>query len=212
MPSRRQIQDYWKENWQSRWWSQSGLLAYLKLFDAPENMEMLTECLLSEKNSGSDARPEALLRLHSEIFPRKNKKAGQAFWRWVACEWEGFDAIPHELYEDCFLFWAKYWSPNCMNPEDLDAFKSLPNEFTLYRGADEFAPLGLSWTLDRRVAESFSRGHRGSLNQNPVVLEANVTRNAVAFLQTSRQEAEVVLFSLPCDKINYSRARLASAT
>ena len=78
-----------------------------------------------------------------------------------------------------------------------DAVKGLPATMTVYRGQSADASPGLSWTLDRKVAERFARGHRGMKLPNPVVLEITVSRDDVALFITDRDEAEVVLFEAP---------------
>lgn len=65
---------------------------------------------------------------------------------------------------------------------------------TLYRGQDEGAPFGISWSLDRRVAERFAHGaatrqsHRGG-----VVYMGKVPRAAAMGYMVGRNEAEVII-------------------
>jgi hypothetical protein len=50
----------------------------------------------------------------------------------------------------------------------------------------------MSWTLDRKVAEAFARGHR-VLVDDPVVAEAVVEREAVFAVLHERQESELLI-------------------
>ena len=122
---------------------------------------------------------------------------GAIFWRVVAQEWTGFDAIPHAAYAAAFRRHRAAWSPDCMAPADRAAWDALPEVVTLYRGQPSAAPPGLSWTLRREVAEGFARGHRGIPVPSPAILRASVPRDAVAFCSTERDEAEAMLFAPP---------------
>ena len=124
--------------------------------------------------------------------------AGAAFWRWAAGEWSGFDAIDHELYPAAFRRWRGAWSPDCMAPEARAAFDALsPHSIRAFRGQDAIGALGLSWTLNRTVAQQFAHGHRGLLNRTPLVLERVLEKNAIAFAVADRDDAEIVLFAAP---------------
>jgi len=109
---------------------------------------------------------------------------GLAFWEVVIGAWSGFDLIPQQQFE--FLF-TRFEAPLCDVPERL----------TVYRGQNTRKPNGLSWTLDRKVAEGFARGHRSIVNPTPVVLELEVTREQVAFVCHDREESEIVLRLIP---------------
>ena len=77
---------------------------------------------------------------------------------------------------------------------DRHAYNELEEIFTVYRGQDADAPVGLSWTTDRAVAEKFARGHRGLWNERPTVLTGEVCKRDVAAFYTGRKESEVVAF------------------
>lgn len=111
---------------------------------------------------------------------------GKAFWEVMVEAWLTFDLIPHKEFVRLFKRFAT-------SAPSVD----LPESMTVYRGQSADAPKGLSWTLNRAVAESFARGHRGILNRNPVVLELEVTRDQVAMFINDRDEDEVVLKSIP---------------
>ena len=92
---------------------------------------------------------------------------GPAFWQVILRAWTTFDRIPHE------------------------------EPVTVYRGQDDSAPLGLSWTLSWDVAQDFARGHRNIFNPDPVVLALDVWSSEVAFYTNDREEQEVVLLAIP---------------
>ena len=139
------------------------------------------------KFCNSTRRPFAFAEW-AEALPR-SKAAGIEFWNAIEREWPGFDAIPHRLFQRLFFRFEKF-RPASMVP-DIDG------HIKIYRGQDAGAEYGLSWTTDFDVAAGFARGHRGIMNNDPNVIEIQVSAKAVAMLISDRDESEVVLFSLP---------------
>lgn len=111
---------------------------------------------------------------------------GALFWEVVTRAWSGFDAIPHEDFADLFKRFV-----------DTSPSNELPANLTVYRGQDADAPKGLSWTLDRKVAATFARGHRNIRNPSPTIIEMEIEPEHIAFVCKDRDEAEVVLLHLP---------------
>ena len=121
----------------------------------------------------------------------------EVFWRTFHKEWSGFDAIPHEDFADLLEIYRQDWRPEFMPREDLQFYNSLPESVTVFRGQDQDAEIGLSWTLNRDVADGFAKGHRGIVNKSPVILTAEINKLDIASVQTDRNEAEIILFSAP---------------
>lgn len=122
------------------------------------------------------------------------------FWPALHSAWSGFDLIPHRQFARVFKDYKDSWSENHLAPEDASTYKALPDNITVFRGQDATAKVGLSWTLDRKVAEEFARGHRGIFNRNPVVIEAVVSKADIAGVYGERGESEIVLFSATAAK------------
>ena len=150
--------------------------------------------------SESEKRPWVFLELftYDVIIERP-----ETFWRTLHAEWDSFDKIPHCEFECAFEIAMLKWRKSYLRKPDLAFYSSLPNEIEVYRGADANgkSTIGLSWTLDRTVAEGFARGHRGLFNPNPVVLTSAVRKCDVAGAYTDSCESEIVLFSRPVDVI-----------
>jgi hypothetical protein len=92
--------------------------------------------------------------------------------------------------------------------EDAAFFKSLPDKVTVYRGADRSRIRGVSWTIDRKVAEGFALGHRGMKNTEPVIASATIARTEILSAIQERNESEIVI--LPPDEMEittYERQR-----
>jgi hypothetical protein len=78
-----------------------------------------------------------------------------------------------------------------MEPEERDLFRRLPDSFTVYRGYSRFRGEGMSWTLDRRVADWFA--HRRADWGQPRVITGVARRDDVLALLESAGEAEVLV-------------------
>lgn len=73
---------------------------------------------------------------------------------------------------------------------DYPRFKALPNKLKIYRGISGFIRrrTGYSWTLDKKIAEWFARRYEGGK-----LYEAVVYKDNIAWVDTSREENEVVV-------------------
>lgn len=68
-------------------------------------------------------------------------------------------------------------------------------EFTVWRGANKprHAVRGLSWTLDRKVAERFSKRFATPGKDLPTIATARVKRQQIAGYFTGRKEEEIII-------------------
>ncbi len=121
------------------------------------------------------------------------------FWRALHESWSLFDAIPHDEFRELFAIKRKDWKSSLLMPDDLIFYNSLPETFEAYRGTDANAQHkdGLSWTIDREVAEAFAHGHRVLLNKNPIILTATINKRDIVGAYNGRNEHEIVLFDPP---------------
>ena len=108
-----------------------------------------------------------------------------------------------------YLRWGKFLRravasreyDHLMNEEERDAFASLPDRVTVYRGLrpKEYDPnyIGFSWTLSRDVAERFANEFRkarwGDPNSEPVLLKAEIDKEQIVWLIFERDEREAVI-------------------
>ncbi|WP_299850579.1 hypothetical protein [uncultured Roseovarius sp.] len=152
------------------------------LFSGPdrENPDRIWEAMMRVRG-GSAARANFVLHWIEEVG------AAAAFWPIVSRAWSGFDRIPHEE----FAYWFHVYR------RSVPKVEGLPRRMTVYRGQDASAPLGLSWTRSRTVAEAFARGHRIYFNPNPIVHERVITPGKVAFTCDDCEESEIVLIAIP---------------
>jgi hypothetical protein len=134
---------------------------------------------------GSTEKPRTFLEWHED-----NPEVEGVFWPVVQELWSGFDAIDHEGFEDAFDWRMNEWRRG-------PSVSKLPPEMTIYRGQSGDHVAGLSWSLDRGVAERFAQGHRGIRVPAPVLLTATVWREDVCMAHDDRNEFEVVLWTQP---------------
>lgn len=116
-----------------------------------------------------------------------------------------------EVYPDLAEHWRSA-DPDDTDPRALALFKAaraangsvilddpdrpLPagRLISVYRGQDEGAPLGISWTTNIAVAEKFARGAATRQNnRGGIVMATKVPRDRVLAYITGRNEAEVIL-------------------
>lgn len=143
------------------------------------------------RHYGSTDRPAAFATW-AESLPR-TKAAGAAFWRAVAREWSGFDAIDHARFGKLFR--------RCRSSRPISLVEHLPEQIRIFRGQDAGDAFGLAWTTDRSVAQGFAEGHRGIVHDDPWVYEISVSREEVAFCCDDRGEAEIVLLAITMNMI-----------
>lgn len=155
-----------------------------------DNTDEFIEWLYGVQGGGSEQRPHHVLSWAENLEDHE----GVDFWRVMIEFWSGFDLIPHHEFSRLFLRFA-----------DTAPGYNGGQQVVVFRGQDEFTPLGVSWTESRDVAEGFARGHRGILNRYPIICQFTATEREIAFTCDDRDEAEIVLFVPPVR--NVVRAR-----
>jgi len=126
---------------------------------------------------------------------RRSSTIGVQFWNFIAREWRGFDPIERARSARLFSRYRRYWTPECLSPEDRAFYNLLPGRFTVYRGQNgaELAAGG-SFTLSEALARRDAVGRRKISYADPTVVALDVTRADVALALATRQEREIVLF------------------
>ena len=72
-------------------------------------------------------------------------------------------------------------------------FEGLPAQVPVFRGCSRPRVRGISWTMERTIAEGFARGHRGIQVPDPVVASALIPKDGIFFATDDRSEKEIVL-------------------
>jgi hypothetical protein len=169
--------------------------ALLSAIKAGDNATIVSAADDYLRLGGSSDRPWMFLEIMKAY--RVN---GEAFWRILHLCWNGFDRIPHRQFARLFRIYRQAWRSEYLPLADAEEFCRLPETITVYRGQDATAPVGLSWSTKRSVAEDFARGHRMIFNPSPVVIEAQVSKAEIAGIYTDRDEVEITVFSTKAAK------------
>lgn len=92
--------------------------------------------------------------------------------------------------------WAKLLSSKrtnkhlFMDEDERDYFNALPDKVVIYRGCEEHNMDGMSWTLDREVAQMFANKYR---SKTGIVRRRMVSKNKLFAYVDLRQEQELIL-------------------
>ena len=85
-----------------------------------------------------------------------------------------------------------------MSLEDLECFNSLPDKLKIYRGGsihESKTGFGISWTLNKEVAEKFVRIKKSLSDEEMVIHELIISKSmAVAYLN-HRNEEEIIFLN-----------------
>ena len=89
-----------------------------------------------------------------------------------------------------------------MSEEDRKTFECLPETLTIYRGCNSHSKHGLSWTLDKAVAERFAeRRHAFWFTKKgkakfvkPQVIERVIHKSEAVAYFSGRQESEIITY------------------
>jgi hypothetical protein len=88
-----------------------------------------------------------------------------------------------------------------LGPVERAFYEALPDPIPVWRGCERGRERGLHWTTNRALAEDFAQGKR-CINKNPTVVAAEIPKQHVFAVFTSRQEEEVVVDPRRLRKLN----------
>lgn len=130
------------------------------------------------------------LRLFALLYAVERGLEGAEYWRLLTLVYvhDDYSSVNKHVYLNLYL--AEDQDPGrraAMNDAELAVFDALPEVVTLYRSARPKQRQGLSWTLERSVAEFFAKRSGGD------VYTIRVPRSAVLAYYANRQEVEVLV-------------------
>lgn len=79
-----------------------------------------------------------------------------------------------------------------MDADELRQFDALPEVVTIYRGCYAANKWGLSWSLDRAMAERFPTLHRYRQDGQALLVTARIAKDRIIALKGDRGEAEII--------------------
>jgi hypothetical protein len=81
-----------------------------------------------------------------------------------------------------------------MTPEENAAYDALPEKITIYRGCGQANMMGMSWSLDKEIANSFPHTNRYKV-PDPLLVTSTVFKRKVLAFKRGRDEDEIITFS-----------------
>jgi hypothetical protein len=110
------------------------------------------------------------------------------FWPAFHADWPHCDGT--WWIQDLLLGVLRRQAPALISDAFFDA---LPAQVRVFRGCSRERVRGVSWTLDRRIAEGFAQGHRFIPVPDPIIASAIIDKSVVFLASDERHENEVLL-------------------
>lgn len=155
-------------------------------------MPQLSQQLVDPFGPGVDSysRMGTVLRNHAHMS--RLDWFAQLGRAWTACD----DVARHRhLLRAVLKGAARSELDAMMEPHELAAFAELPERLVVWRGCYPSNRAGLSWTLDREVAERHvSRSRYQQRGAFPLLRRANARKDR-AILKLDRDESEVIVLN-----------------
>ena len=123
----------------------------------------------------------------AELVSLIKNEPSESFWPIFRAQWPSCDGAWQQQRRLAEIMQR-------VGPYRVGAFyEGLPDEITVYRGADRSRISGaISWTTDRYIAYGFAYGHRGIKPPDPVIATGSVNKTDVYFATDDRGEREVI--------------------
>jgi len=147
---------------------------------------------------------------YSEIFIKANTSdkikvfiahcdtfTDEEYWRELGCAYilQNYKKIPYKVYYELFSS-KRFNREKLMSEEEIELFKKLPNEIIIYRGGSKTElktkKYGVSWTLDRKIAENFANVKAIRDKKEMVVIEKTISKKEAVAYFISRNEEEII--------------------
>ena len=123
----------------------------------------------------------------------------EEYWTELASAYilQNYKKIPYKVYYELFSS-KRSKREKLMDEEEFKLFRKLPNEITIYRGGSKTElkakKFGVSWTLDRKIAEKFADIKSIRDKKEMIVIEKTISKKDVIAYFISRQEEEIIYF------------------
>jgi hypothetical protein len=123
-------------------------------------------------------------------------RPARLFWPVFLDHWSVCDAT-WPWRSDLLIYLRRHHAdepgPGYLQADDLSLYNSLPDQIEVFRGCSRSRVRGISWTVDRSVAEGFARGHRYIRVPEPVVARAVIPKLTIFAALAERNEGEILL-------------------
>jgi hypothetical protein len=127
----------------------------------------------------------------AELVPLIMQETPEIFWPIFIDNWSSCDAAWE--WQRVLIPIFQRVGPYPLGNVDAFWWDDLPDQLTLYRGADRSRIEGaVSWTTDKEIARRFACGHRGIRNPDPVIAVATIAKADIFAATNDRNESEVL--------------------
>lgn len=129
------------------------------------------------------------------------KFTDEEYWQELAYAYtqQNYKKIPYKTYYKLFST-DKKQREVLMNPDEREFLASLPDKITIYRGGSvteqKTKKYGISWTLNREVAEQFANVKTIRDKKEMIVIEKEINKSEVIAYFNQRQEEEIIYISI----------------
>lgn len=126
-----------------------------------------------------------------------DKFTDEEYWKELGSAYtlQDYKKIPYKVYYELFSANRPY-REKLMDDEELKLLKKLPDQITIYRGGskteEKTKKYGVSWTLDKKIAEKFANVKAIRDNKEMVVIEKTISKKDVIAYLISRKEEEII--------------------
>jgi len=130
----------------------------------------------------------------------KNELKGELYWYALKMAYMGSDNLYQyrEYLKNLFLE-DEPFREQLMSLDEKKYFDKLPSKFIIYRGMtveeEEYGEYGISWTLDKKIAEFFAQDYRRNIDTNHLpktVVSMMVSKSDIIAYFNDRDEKEVI--------------------
>jgi hypothetical protein len=155
---------------------------------------------ISEIGASSDEVYQWLIRSHDSytrldaLLTLRSKLHWRVFFKSLGLIWSTSDNICKYKgdLEDILNKATRYQLDLMMDEDEIKALQALPASITVYRGCYLINRDGLSWSLDKKVAERFTQQHRYSQPIGKRLLLEGLVRREDSVLKLERNEYEII--------------------
>jgi len=127
-------------------------------------------------------------QMHNPSCPDKH------YWEQVYTCWtlNKIEQFPIYVYKDLFFAGRQKRFKYLFQPEEKEAYDALPDKITVYRGCQQGAEDGWSYTTSYDVAKWFALRHSNWMNTMPRVVHATMRKKDVVAMFDVEQEREIL--------------------
>jgi hypothetical protein len=121
----------------------------------------------------------------------------EEYWRELASAYvlQNYKKIPYKTYYKIFTS-ERAFREKLMSEEEIQFLAQLPETLTIYRGGSlaehKSKKYGISWSLDKKIAEQFADVKRIRDKKEMMVIEKQINKADVIAYFKGRQEEEII--------------------